>query len=187
MTLIEIIFAFAIITSVLTLAYASALTAWRNAVEANQRTQAQSLVQYALETVRAARESDGFVWKDFVDKTTKDSSGFHIRLVNTMGNPTPEDLVCPVGESCTFEVMSGSSSKQVTGANAPDLDATVFIVKVEVDGGNIQGNTSYYDRIGLNTNVVNVSSLNIVATVTWTGPTGISNNARASTIISRPQ
>lgn len=56
MTLIEILFAFAIIGSVLTVAYASALRAWRTAASANQRTQAQYVAQDQLERLRGFRD-----------------------------------------------------------------------------------------------------------------------------------
>ena len=56
MTLIEILFSVAIIGTVLTVAYSAALSAWRSAASANQRSEAQYVAQNSLETIKSYRD-----------------------------------------------------------------------------------------------------------------------------------
>ena len=112
MTLIEILFAFAIIGSVLTVAYASALRAWRTAVSANQRTQAQYVAQDQLERLRGFR--------DMTDSTTNqermDWNVFLSKLYPPAGS-VPEVRIekCDNTEDCVWKIEDGPKALTVPG------------------------------------------------------------------------
>lgn len=191
MTLVEILFAFAIITTVLTLAYGSALSAWRSATSANQRTQAQYLAQQGLESIRAAREQNGFRWSDFVDAMPTTGGTFHVVLVQNGGAESASSYVCPPGQSpCRFEVRNGAVGLQAVGSNLDtptNTDATAYTLALRPDGYYVRGNPTVR-QAGSPRGVANVTAVVFTAELTWTSASGVANSSlNASTIISETE
>lgn len=190
MTLVEILFAFAIITTVLTLAYGSALSAWRSATSANQRTQAQYLAQQGLESIRAAREQSGFRWSDFVDSMPTTGGNFHVVLVQNGGAESASSFVCPAGQSpCRFEVRNGSVGLRAVGSNLAsptNTDATAYTLALRPDGYFVRGNATR--QAGSPRGVANVTAVVFTADLSWTSASGVANSSlNASTIISETE
>lgn len=79
-TLIEVIFAFAILGTIIGFAYTGAINAHKNAVNAEQRTQALEVAQYQKEALTAYRDSlpwdsqGGTVLPSFVDGQSNNSA-----------------------------------------------------------------------------------------------------------------
>lgn len=191
MTLVEILFAFAIITTVLTLAYGSALSAWRSATSANQRTQAQYLAQQGLESIRAAREQDGFRWSDFIDSLPTTGGVFHMVLVQNGGAESASSYVCPAGQSpCRFEVRNTAVGLSAVGSNlaAPvNTDATIYTLALRPDGYYVRGNPTVRQS-GSPKNVSDVTAVVFTAELSWTSASGVANSSlNASTIISETE
>jgi prepilin-type N-terminal cleavage/methylation domain-containing protein len=188
MTLIEIMFAFAIIATVLTLSYAASLNAWRTATSSNQRTQAQYLVQQSLEAVKAYRETEDFFWDDFMDELAGASSGFYMVMLNKDGSEIPNSYVCPAGaEPCEFKLNSGEDNDlKSIGSNTSVPDNTTFILKIRP--------AEYYEANSNSANggappagSDNITAVNLIAEITWTDTNGIVSNLAASTIITEPR
>lgn len=183
MTLVEIIFAFAIVSTLLTLAYAAALSAWQSAVASNQRTQAQYLVQQSLEAVKAYRESNNFVWGDFLTAINS-NSGFHIVLLNNSGNTVSNGFVCPAGQDpCHFQINSGGQIQHSIGANTSLPDNTEFNLVVEEVEHFVAGQPA--STPGRST-AANVTAVTLVARITWTNAQGVVSNLAVSTILTEP-
>lgn len=192
MTLIEIIFAFAIITTVLTLAYGSALTAWRSAAGANQRTQAQYLAQQGIESIRAAREQTGFDWQDFINSMPAGSGGFHMVLRQNSGAESASTFVCPPATApCSFEVEDGPVPLSAIGSNldpalATNSDATEYTLEILPESYYVRGNA--VEQSGSPRNVSNVTAVVFTARVTWRSTSGVADSSlNASTIISETE
>lgn len=182
MTLVEIIFAFAIVSTLLTLAYAAALSAWQSAVASNQRTQAQYLVQQSLEAVKAYRESSDFVWGDFLDDI--DNSGFHIVLLNNSGAVVNNGFVCPTGQDpCHFQINSGAQSQHSIGANTSLPDNTTFNLAIEEVEHFVANQAAPTPG---RSSAPNVTAVTLVARITWTSAQGVASNLAVSTILTEP-
>lgn len=194
MTLVEIIFAFAIITTVLTLAYGSALSAWRSASSANQRTQAQYLAQQGLESIRAAREQNTFRWSDFITALSATGGSFHMVLRQSTGAESASSFVCPAAAApCTFEIRSGGITLNAIGSNldpslATNSDATDYTLVLQPDGYYVLGDLAT-KRAGVPpAGATNVKAVVFNARVTWTSASGTPNSSlNSSTIISETE
>ncbi len=187
MTLIEIIFAFAIVATVLTLAYAASLGAWRTATSSNQRTQAQYLVQQSLEAVKAYRDS-GVDWSDFTDEMATSPAGFYMVLIDKNGTEITNSFVCPTGsEPCKFKVVSGEDNDLASiGSNTSVPDNTTFVLKIrpaEYYVSNSDTASAGAPPAGDST----VTAVNLIAEIRWTDTNGIASNLAASTIITEPR
>lgn len=181
LTLIEILFSLAIISTVVTLAYGSALSAWQNAVSANQRTQAQYLLQKSIEYIRAYRDSSVSAnpWYTLMDDDAVQSgSGFTVRCD---GLPA----------TCSWLIEPAPNTWKAAGSQANISDATDYQVTVRpirawttdpVTGAKAE--TSYAaaaaqpDRI---------DAISVIAEVTYNDAKGVASNAKVSTIISGRQ
>lgn len=196
MTLVEILFAFAIVSVVLTLSYASALNAWSSAVAANQRTQAQYLVQQGVESIRAYRES-GMDWTAFItalpDSTSPDDtdpgSVFHI-VMNDNGVPNARSYVCsaPDPADCQFAVTPGAASLNSVGSvgeTNSTTDNTVYMLSIRPVGHFLERNPA--EQSGPPVGATVVTAVSFEAKITWTDANGVVSNAVASTIITEPQ
>jgi hypothetical protein len=190
MTLVEILFSFAIVSVVLTLSYAAALNAWRNAVSANQRTQAQYLVQQGIESIKAyklARDPD-FSWLTFLDELPDVGNDFHLVMtVDGVENPS-NSYACPGTPAiCKFVVKNGGVPMQSIGSNiAAGNDATLYtlsIMPVEIFEKDSVNATA---RTATTTTDPQITAISFVATVTWTGADGVNNNVTADAIITKP-
>ncbi len=188
MTLIEIIFAFAIISTVLTLAYAASLSAWRTATSSNQRTQGQYLVQQSIEAVKAYRESSDFIWGNFVDELANSGGSFHMVLLDKNSAAIDNSFVCPSGsEPCKFSLVSGDDTNlKSVGSNTSVPDNTTFTLKIRP--------SEYYEANNDTPNAGapapgndSVTAVNLIAEITWTDTNGIASNLAASTIITEPR
>jgi type II secretory pathway pseudopilin PulG len=191
MTLVEILFAFAIVSVVLTLSYASALNAWRSAVAANQRTQAQYLVQQGVESIRAYRES-GLDWTAFINDLPHDTnpdSVFHI-VMNETGFPSnASSYVCsdPINHTCKFAVVNDFADLNSVGSvgeGGSTTDNTVYRLSIRPVGHFEENNPDVV--AGPPFGATNVTAVSFEAMITWTDANGVPSNAVASTIITEP-
>lgn len=195
MTLVEILFAFAIVSTVLTIAYASALNAWRNAVSANQRTQAQFIAQQGIESIRAFRESQGFAWSGvdgFIDDLPNTGGDFHLALVADGGPPNARSYVCPTWSSeCKFEIQTGSAPLNAVGAAGDTSDgsalsindSTIYTLTIRPINFFVEDND--VAQTGAIPIDGEVTAITFEAVVSWTSATNVNSNAVASTIITR--
>lgn len=181
MTLVEILFAFAIIGTVVTVAYSAALRAWRTAVSANQRTQAQYLAQDQLERVRAFRSlsivpvvgspitQTGMDWENFLTTLyTNPADG--IRVVACSELTPPES-------SCVWRaelVTSSTPDLRVTGDNSTSYKVSILPVGLYCAGGSPANPSSPSD-------CTSVASVDLQARVTWTDSNGLPNNQLIAT------
>jgi len=186
MTIVEILFALAIITLVLVTAYTASIKAWQSAVEANHRTEAQYLAQNALEGVKGYRNltdapvsSQSFDWSGsggFLDKitTTYSGSGFLIE---------PCALVVPDDTTCEWKYAAGPKDMKVAGD-----DATTFKVTVKLLSWYCAGSAAVVTTTPCGT-YADYKAVNLQATVTWPSIENASqeNNAIASTILTGPE
>lgn len=196
MTLVEILFAFAIVATVLTLSYAAALNAWRSAVAANQRTQAQYLVQQGMESVRAYRESSGFVWDGtggFISSLpiigTVDA--FHMKLEQNDGTSNADDFVCRISP-CQFKVENGTVPLNAVGTashsgGTPSIrDVTVYTLAIRPVNYFIKDNDAPQTTGSIASASDPVTSITFEVTITWTDANNVVSNLKTSTIITRP-
>jgi len=196
MTLIEIIFAMAIVTTVLTLAYAAALGAWRNATAANQRTQAQYMIQQSIEAIKAYRETDNFDWNDFIVDVNGAGSVLRIGLEQADGSKTYNSFVCDqttaapgTPNECEFIIENGSTALTPVGANVNVASAGSFTLEIVPESYFLEGfpGTNSISAGGSLPNDTNISAVTFVVRATWTDANGIASNASASTIITEPR
>lgn len=184
MTLVEIMFAFAIIATVLTLAYAASLNAWRVATTSNQRTQAQYLVQQSLEAIKAYRGSAD--WEDFIDAMVADGSGFHLVLQDKNGNDIANSFACTSSQApCNYKVKGGNANLSSVGANTSVPDPTVFTLTISVQE-NYQANNPVA-QMGAPNAGDDVTAVTLLAQMTWQNTQGNNDNLVASTIITEPR
>lgn len=179
LTLIEIIFSIAILGTVITLAYASALAAWRSAQSANQRTQAQYLVQQAIESVRAYRDTtvatNNFNWTTFVSDT-KLKTGFVVQLDRTSATPGGFTLVdSPQTWKAAGQTLSQSDPTDYK-ITLKAVDEFTYDPSSGLTAGPVSFSASQPDKI---------SAISVVATVTYKDANGVDSNAQSSTIIAR--
>lgn len=181
LTLIEIIFSIAILGTVITLAYASALAAWRSAQAANQRTQAQYLLQKAVEQVKGYRDSSSFVWSNFLGNANiKD--GFYVDLDTTTGAFTVDYIVSDAGPPSTAKVL------QAAGQKIGQSDPTQYYLVIKpVDEWRYDSATNTTTQGSFSElQPDNIAAYSVVATVTYKdAATGVMDNAQVTTIISR--
>ncbi len=200
MTLVEILFAFAIITSVVTLSYAAGLRGWRTAQTGNQRTQAQYIAQDAIERVKAYRDSPAFKWTGAPSLPSSPGTG---GFLSDVGNGSRLDKLfyveaCAVGECPSFKVIDPVTSGAAMPSNGfpavkkPDevqkiSDNTDFFVYLVVtqyyELDTATGATTNTPKAGFPTTYDNVQALSIEAHVEWIDATGNVSNAQASTIL----
>ncbi|QQS27070.1 prepilin-type N-terminal cleavage/methylation domain-containing protein [bacterium] len=191
MTLIEIIFALAIVGTLLTLSYAAALGAWRNATAANQRTQAQYMIQQTMEALKAYRESDDFDWGAFRDEVNLAGALMYIGLQQADGSITTNNFSCqpaPIPPAtCKFELQSGVATITPVGSNVNVASSTPFTVEIKpiryftentLDGTEITAPPSLPN---------NTTAITFLVTARWDDANGIASNAAASTIITEPR
>lgn len=191
MTLVEIIFALAIVSTVLTLAYAAALGAWRNATAASQRTQAQYMIQQTVEALKAYRESDDFVWSDFITEINTVGTPMHIGLEQADGTVTPNDYSCsqvsapPAGNQCHFVLQSGQAHMTPVGANVLVASNDVIDITITPQAYFTAGNPGENAIAGPLPN--NTTAITFVVRAEWNDANGIASNAAVSTIITEPR
>lgn len=186
MTLVEILFAFAIIGTVLTLSYAASLRAWRTAVSANQRTQAQAIVQSEIDQIKAAVQTDSIDWSDFV-------SGSKTSFVILMSNPDGSSITnwnCADASGCAYKRFGAPIEVRATGDNASTPDATRFNLSVKGVNQLVQvasggGQTTEPQDITA-TATGPVVGISFTARVDWVDANGTPDNLQASSIITQP-
>lgn len=177
MTLVEILFAFAIIGTVITVAYSAALRAWRTAVSANQRTQAQYLAQDQLERIRAFRSlsispppgspivQTEMDWEAFLDTLFGGSQQIKI---------TACDKLSPADATCIWKVEPGIENLTVFGDDATTYKVTVVPAGLYCVGGN-PASPLEPDDCG------SVASVDLQAQVEWDDANGVPNNRLIAT------
>lgn len=189
MTLVEIIFAFAIISTLLTLSYAAALGAWRNATAANQRTQAQYIIQQTVEAVKAYRESDDFDWSVFLGEIN--ASQLHIGLQQADGTVTTNNFSCQPAPTppatCKFVLRSGAVGVTPVGSNVNVASSGTFTIEIIPIGYFVAGNPDKIDISGVPSLPDTTTAVTFVIRAGWDDANGIASNAAASTIITRPR
>ncbi|MCC7543148.1 hypothetical protein IT415_00325 [bacterium] len=170
MTLVEILFAFAVIGTVVTVAYSAALRAWRTAVSANQRTQAQYLAQDQLERARAYRSLS--VTNDpTLTQTSMDWNGF----LNQLHGPTGMHLATSTSLGLIWDVNNGP-----IGLRVPGDDATNYTVALRSEGVYCSNGARSAAPAGCG-GPQNVTSVDLQAVVTWTAATGVTDNRLIAT------
>ncbi len=192
MTLIEIIFALAIVGTLLTLSYAAALGAWRNATAANQRTQAQYMIQQTMEALKAYRESDDFNWDAFIAEVNPAGNPMHIGLQQADGSTiTTNNFSCQPAPTppttCKFVLQSGTTGIIPVGSNVNVASSTPFTIEIKPIGyftENTPGGTDINAVISLPNNT---TAITFLVTARWRDANGIDSNAAASTIITEPR
>lgn len=186
MTLIEIMFAFAILTTILMVAYTSALNAYRSAVVSNQRTQAQGLAQQQIEQLKALRgqSSPHFNWYTNL-------GGANNFLQQVIGGPQPSPFVvvpCDVSSpgSCgAWEVMTDAVPRPAPAAGSAigANDATDFkVAMVVTECYGATGKLTFCPPGDLNT----VQSVGVQISVSWLSATGIPSSLTENTILTKP-
>ncbi len=196
MTLVEIIFAMAIVSTVLTLAYAAALGAWRNATAANQRTQAQYMIQQSIEAIKAYRETENFDWDRFINDVSG-KSVINIGLEQADGSIIPNEFACDQSTAapgtineCKFVVQDGALENiKPVGANVNVASAGEFDIEIVPESYFMEGfpGTNPISAGSSLPNDTNISAITFVVRATWTDANGIASNATASTIITEPR
>jgi prepilin-type N-terminal cleavage/methylation domain-containing protein len=191
MTLIEIIFALAIVGTLLTLSYAAALGAWRNATAANQRTQAQYMIQQTMEALKAYRESDDFDWGAFIAEVNPAGNPIYIGLQQADGSITTNNFSCqsaPIPPAtCKFVLQSGTTGIIPVGSNVNVASSTPFTIEIKP--------IQYFTENTLGGTEINASmnlpdtttAITFLVTARWDDANGIASNAAASTIITEPR
>lgn len=196
LTLVEVLFAFAILTTLLTLAYSSALNAWRTASSANQRTQAQYIAQQAIENLKAYLYSPCYKWTRGTDAAAPpglienmgpsqgalatDTDGFFVRAAN-FGEPG-YSVECPW---VVEQIPPGVASAQSIGSSDADIDATIFTYRLAAVEYYIPTDANPifpYDQLGARS----ASAMGIKVFVDWTSASGVLSHLEQSTILVRP-
>lgn len=197
LTLVEVLFAFAILTTLLTLAYSSALNAWRTASSANQRTQAQYIAQQAIENLKAYMYSPCYKWTRGTDPaappglienmgspqgaSVTDTDGFLVRPAQ-VGEPGGYTVECPW---VVEHIPPGVGSAQNIGSSDTDIDATIFTYRLAAVEYYIPTDANPifpYDEAGARS----ASAIGIKVFVGWTSASGVPSNLEQSTILVRP-
>lgn len=191
MTLVEILFTFAIITSVVTLSYAASLQGWRTSQTGNQRTQGQYIAQDAIERVKAYRDSPDFKWT---------GAGSFLSTISTYGgdNAFYVDECTTGAPGCNFTLVNvaASSDQMLTSSHGA--------VKKPNEEDKVSDSTDYYIYLVITQHykkdaaipnspipsfpsdvslASTVQSVSIEAFVEWRDATGIVSIAKASTIL----
>lgn len=176
MTLIEIIFSMAILGTVITITFGAALSAWRNAQAANQRTQAQYVAQDQIERLKARRNDKNFSW---LSDATLGITGFVDEVLVNQGNNFSMDICNPTPpipspDPCTFKVVAGNRSYLVTGKAISDTDATPFTVNIQATGVFDSANDPLNAEAKPLGSVANdqIQAIQFKVTVTWPPATG---------------
>lgn len=192
MTLIEIIFSLAIVGTLLTLSYAAALGAWRNATAANQRTQAQYMIQQTMEALKAYRESDDFNWDTFITEINPAGNPMHIGLQQADGSTvTTNNFSCqpaPIPPAtCKFVLQSGATTITPVGSNVNVASSTPFAIEIKPIRYFTENTPDGID-INIPTGLPSdTTAITFLVTARWDDANGIASNAAASTIITEPR
>jgi len=195
MTLVEIMFALAIIGMILTLSYAAALRAWRSAQGANQRTQAQYIAQNAIEKVKAYRDLNApsatgqtqMTWSGaprvggagagsggFLQEIERVRSGFNVEQCDNSVNTSPEYNIC------SWKVV-GFSGQTVTALS----DSTSYTVYIQT--GAFYCESTIGDIFSFcGGDISATQSVALEARVEYRDANGVASNATATTILTQP-
>jgi type II secretory pathway pseudopilin PulG len=106
-TLVEVLFSLIIISAIIAVAINGALNASRNSRSARERTQAQFLVDYQVEALRAYKDSR--IWQDFfgdIDKCFGEPN-LAYKPINKVINSAPV-----TGSVCHMTIVDSSGGKQ---------------------------------------------------------------------------
>lgn len=194
MTLIEILFSVAIIGTVLTVAYSAALSAWRSAASANQRSEAQYVAQNSLETIKSYRDlstsptaQKRMLWSG---ATNGGLGGFLQELRATVPSRSTKArfnvLACselsPTNPNCEWIVQAGNSGFRARGDST---DFGVYVETNELFCSNTATPSNIVDMCG--GDPLAVVSVTLQSTVSWRSFTGIDSSAIASTILTEPE
>lgn len=106
-TLVEVLFSLIIISAIIAVAINGALNASRNSRSARERTQAQFLVDYQAEALRAYKDSR--IWQDFFGDI---SSCFGEPDINYRPNNKTINKAPIIGDSCFMSIKDINGKKQ---------------------------------------------------------------------------
>ena len=177
MTLVEILFAFAIIGTVVTVAYSSALRAWRTGVSANQRTQAQYMAQDQIERLRAYRDlSDSDTaqtemnWNDFVSRVF--ARTIHIEPCAAIDNCVWKLVDNALLQTAAVGDQSGAYSVSLRAVR-PYCTKSAIVTSETSTPGTCGGASQ-------------VSAVDVQAVVSWNDANGVLSNTIATTQLIAP-
>lgn len=189
MTLIEIMFAFAILTTILVVAYGAAVGALQSARNANQRSQAQFIAQQQIEQLRSWRDQPSPVFNWYF---LGDPKSFTTKLTNTANGLFTIQPCTPVSTTCVWELQeSGPVSAVAVGAASDDSDATDYKVVLAATECYLVGEQNsphpWSSSSCSATNAATIQAVGIEVRVTWppANAQGI-GSLTANTIITQP-
>ncbi len=177
MTLVEILFAFAIIGTVVTVAYSSALRAWRTGVSANQRTQAQYMAQDQLERLRA--------YRDLSDSNTAQTEMNWDNFVSRVFARPIHIVPCAAIEDCVWKLVDNALSQTAAvGDQSGAYSISIRAVRPYCTNSAIV--TTEASTPGNCGGVSQVSAVDVQAVVSWNDANGVASNAIATTQLIAP-
>ncbi|MBP9827267.1 prepilin-type N-terminal cleavage/methylation domain-containing protein [Candidatus Saccharibacteria bacterium] len=167
LTLIEVVFALAILSTLVMTAYSITLRAYRYALSSKQRTVGQYALQNALESVRAYRaDSDNFNWVSFVTsiRDINASKTFLVVPENNPATPTHWSVVSAPDNAATFNFVS------------PLSDIATYNIRIQA---------SFYKGTATESDISQVDTVRLDARVEWVSATGVDSNAEANTFLTK--
>ena len=179
-TLIEVMFAFVILGSIISFAYTGVIQARRSALDAQQRTQATFIAQYQKNALNAYRS--GLPWND-----DGGSPNFLVGSVPTSAKVSDSGL-----GFCMRPITSGTPavSKWILKAET-DPATNCTIPAGELYGGSGKQKITFapYNAQGVTpTNCTNVqlcSSLQATIVVSWKSTSGIENSVTNTVVLTQ--
>lgn len=177
-TLIEVIFAFAILSTIIGFAFGGAIQARKSAVAAQQRTQALLIAQYQASALSAYRDS--LPWN-----ITEGSPSF----INGQAGTLPDITVNPTSQYCLLASGNNWRLLRIAGnsncnALAPELpNPTAGVQKVQI----LFNEISQLTRSDPTTSTVLSGSNSVSAdiSINWTDPFGRQQSVKNIVILSR--
>lgn len=176
-TLIEVIFAFAILSTIIGFAFGGAIQARKSAVAAQQRTQALLVAQYQASALTAYRDS--LPWNSF-EGTPSFLNGQPGTLPDITTNPG--SLYCLQTSGSNWRLLRISPGNNCN-ALAPELPDPSGTQKVQITFAEI-GQLTQSDPT-TSTVTSNSGSVSANISVNWTDPFGRQSSVKNIVILSR--
>ncbi|MBI2798151.1 hypothetical protein HYX70_02485 [Candidatus Saccharibacteria bacterium] len=176
-TLIEVLFAFAILGALIGLAFTGIISAHKTAVSALQRTQALETAQYQAEGLKMYRAS--LPWDD------NQGTPSFLGTVLSSGSEQPFCMATTSGATTNWKVQSGdlspcwstSINKALNSLPAPPAGD-----KVEIKAKCIQGIAQT-----VLPSCANANAMQATITVSWTDTSGVQSSVKNVVVVTRSQ
>lgn len=174
-TLIEVIFAFAILATIIGFAYSGAISARRNAVMAEQRTQALFVAQYQSQALSAYRES--LPWNEDIG-TPNFVSGGGGGINNSSG-------ISLDGASYCMNVKNNGSNNQWQLQNVSTANCDDLVSELPADGINKKVRITFAPQSPAGCNLQTCNSIIANVGVYWVNPFNQPQNVQNIVILTR--